>query len=72
MKVAVPDVPAIRYPDIVVTCDPRDMDDEQLTRFPTLLIEILSASTETLDRGVKFAEYRSGRLRWRHSAPGVR
>ncbi|MDB5072912.1 MAG: hypothetical protein JWM87_4023 [Candidatus Eremiobacteraeota bacterium] len=59
MKVAVPDVPAIRYPDIVVTCDPRDMDDEQLTRFPTLLVEILSASTESLDRGVKFAEYRS-------------
>ncbi|HTD38934.1 MAG TPA: Uma2 family endonuclease [Candidatus Limnocylindrales bacterium] len=59
MKLAVPDAPAIRYPDLVVTCDPRDMQDDQLTRFPILLIEIVSGSTEMLDRGVKFAEYRS-------------
>ncbi len=58
MKVAVPEIPAIRYPDVVVTCDPRDLKDDQLTRFPTLLVEILSESTEALDRGVKFAEYR--------------
>ena len=59
MKVAVRDVPSVRYPDIVVTCDPRDFEDEQITRFPSFIAEILSASTETLDRGVKFAEYRS-------------
>jgi Uma2 family endonuclease len=59
MKVAVPDVPAVRYPDIVVTCDPRDLADEQMTRFPILLVEIVSSSTETLDRGSKFAEYRT-------------
>lgn len=59
MKLAIPDAPAIRYPDIVVTCDSRDMQDDQLTRFPVLLVEIVSGSTETLDRGVKFAEYRS-------------
>jgi len=59
MKVAVPEIPAIRYPDLVVTCDPRDLKDEQLTRFPTMLVEILSESTEALDRGVKFAEYRA-------------
>jgi Uma2 family endonuclease len=58
MKVVVPEIPAIRYPDVVVTCDPRDLEDEQLTRFPVLLVEILSESTEALDRGVKFAEYR--------------
>ena len=58
MKVVVPEIPAIRYPDVVVTCDPRDLKDEQLTRFPTMLVEILSESTEALDRGVKFAEYR--------------
>ncbi len=58
MKVAIPDVPSVRYPDIVVTCDPRDLEDDQLTRFPMLIFEIVSASTETLDRGVKFAEYR--------------
>jgi Uma2 family endonuclease len=59
MKLAVPEIPAIRYPDVVVTCDPRDLKDEQLTRFPTMLVEILSESTEALDRGVKFAEYRA-------------
>jgi Uma2 family endonuclease len=59
MKVAVPDVPAVRYPDIVVTCDPRDLADEHMTRFPILLVEIVSSSTETLDRGSKFAEYRT-------------
>jgi Uma2 family endonuclease len=59
MKVAVPDVPVIRYPDIVVTCDPRDLEDVLITRFPVLLVEIVSASTETLDRGAKFAEYRT-------------
>jgi Uma2 family endonuclease len=58
MKVVVPDIPAIRYPDVVVTCDPRDLKDEQLTRFPTMLVEILSESTEALDRGVEFVEYR--------------
>jgi hypothetical protein len=59
MKVAVPDVPAVRYPDIVVTCDPRDLADEHMTRFPILLVEIVSSSTETLDRGSTFAEYRT-------------
>jgi Uma2 family endonuclease len=64
MKVAVPEIPAILYPDVVVTCDPRDLQDEQLTRFPMMLVEILSESTEALDRGVKFAEYRGiGALR---------
>jgi Uma2 family endonuclease len=58
MKVGIPEVPAVRYPDIVVTCDPRDLDDDQLTRFPMLIVEILSESTEALDRGVKFTEYR--------------
>jgi Uma2 family endonuclease len=58
MKVVVPEIPAIRYPDVVVTCNARDLEDDQLTRFPTLLVEILSESTEALDRGVKFAEYR--------------
>ncbi|HTD34190.1 MAG TPA: Uma2 family endonuclease [Candidatus Elarobacter sp.] len=59
MKVALPDVPSVRYPDIVVTCDRRDLEDEQFTRFPSLIIEIVSASTETIDRGTKFAEYRT-------------
>jgi Uma2 family endonuclease len=45
------------YPDIVVTCDARD-DDPQFVRFPSLIIEVLSSSTEAFDRGMKFAKYR--------------
>jgi Uma2 family endonuclease len=45
------------YPDVVVTCDERD-DDAQLVQFPCLIIEVLSPSTEAIDRGAKFAMYR--------------
>jgi Uma2 family endonuclease len=45
------------YPDVVVTCDDRDRDP-QLVQFPCLIIEVLSPSTEALDRGTKFAKYR--------------
>ncbi|WP_310485474.1 Uma2 family endonuclease [Chamaesiphon sp. VAR_48_metabat_403] len=45
------------YPDVVVTCDERD-DNTQFVQFPCLIIEVLSPSTEAIDRGVKFARYR--------------
>jgi Uma2 family endonuclease len=45
------------YPDVVVTCDPRDRDP-QLIQYPCLIIEVLSPSTEAGDRGKKFAKYR--------------
>lgn len=45
------------YPDVLVTCDERD-DDAQFVQFPCLIIEVLSPSTEAIDRGVKFARYR--------------
>ncbi|MEG3882139.1 Uma2 family endonuclease [Microcoleus sp. herbarium7] len=45
------------YPDLVVTCDDRD-NDPQLVQFPSLIIEVLSLSTEAVDRGIKFAKYR--------------
>ena len=45
------------YPDVVVTCDKRD-DDAQIVQFPCLIIEVLSPSTEAIDRGTKFARYR--------------
>lgn len=45
------------YPDVVVTCDDRD-NDPQLVQFPSLIIEVLSPSTEAVDRGTKFAKYR--------------
>ncbi|ABA19997.1 Protein of unknown function DUF820 [Trichormus variabilis ATCC 29413] len=45
------------YPDVVVTCDERD-NDPQWVQFPSLIIEVLSPSTEAADRGKKFAAYR--------------
>jgi Uma2 family endonuclease len=45
------------YPDVVVTCDKRD-DDAQFVQFPCLIIEVLSPSTEAIDRGAKFGRYR--------------
>ncbi|MEG3922185.1 Uma2 family endonuclease [Microcoleus sp. T3_A4] len=45
------------YPDVVVTCDEHD-NYPQLVQFPSLIIEVLSPSTEAADRGIKFAKYR--------------
>jgi Uma2 family endonuclease len=45
------------YPDVVVTCDERDKDP-RFVQFPCLIVEMLSPSTEALDRGIKFAQYR--------------
>jgi len=49
------------YPDIFVTCDPRDrgVDAAFVKRHPKLVVEVLSRSTEAYDRGDKFAAYRT-------------
>src|SRR5215813_10336540 len=54
-------VTATRYvlPDIAVTCDERDHQDNDYLQYPCLLFEVLSPSTELADRGRKFAYYRS-------------
>ncbi len=46
------------YPDIVVTCDKRD-NHPRWIRFPKLIIEVLSESTERIDRREKFFAYTS-------------
>jgi len=45
------------YPDVMVLCDPRDTD-RYFKRYPRVLIEILSESTEVIDRREKFLNYR--------------
>jgi Uma2 family endonuclease len=49
------------YPDVVVICgDARFADNQQDTLLnPTLIVEVLSPSTEAYDRGFKFAQYRT-------------
>ncbi|WP_373530625.1 Uma2 family endonuclease [Nostoc sp.] len=46
------------YPDMMVTCDTRDREFEYFKCYPSLIIEVLSESTEGFDRGKKFASYR--------------
>ena len=48
----------ICYPDVLVTCDPRDLTTERVFVAPTLIVEVLSRSTGHYDRGLKFALYR--------------
>lgn len=49
------------YPDTSVVCGPvvRAPDDPQAIANPTLVIEVLSDSTEACDRGAKSLEYRA-------------
>ena len=47
------------YPDVMVTCDPRDVETATYKRFPKLIVEVLSASTEAFDRGDKFVSYQA-------------
>jgi Uma2 family endonuclease len=49
------------YPDIIAVCGERTYHDQRrdIITNPTLIIEILSDSTEAYDRGDKFAHYRT-------------
>ncbi len=46
------------YPDVLVTCDPRDRATPEYVSHPLLVAEVLSESTAAFDRGDKFAAYR--------------
>jgi Uma2 family endonuclease len=60
MRVKPAQARSYRYPDIAVVCGGAEFEDQQTDTLlnPTLLIEVLSPSTEASDRGDKFAEYR--------------
>lgn len=49
------------YPDIAVVCGEAQLEDEHLDTLlnPTVIIEVLSPSTESYDRGKKFEHYRA-------------
>lgn len=48
------------YPDVSVTCDPRDLADmrRRVIAYPVLVIEVLSPSTALYDQNSKFELYR--------------
>jgi Uma2 family endonuclease len=47
------------YPDLSISCDPRDKRNIRTIQHPTVIIEILSPGIEAKDRGLKFAYYRA-------------
>jgi Uma2 family endonuclease len=47
------------YPDLLITCNPDDSETSTYKRFPKLIIEVLSSSTEAFDRGDKFNDYQT-------------
>jgi len=61
MRVRIEAADAAKYPDIVALCgEPRFYDGRRdLLLNPSLVVEVLSPSTEAYDRGEKFAIYRS-------------
>jgi Uma2 family endonuclease len=61
MRILVDTTGLYAYPDVVVVCgEPRFASAELDTLLnPTLIVEVLSPSTEGYDRGRKFAHYRT-------------
>ena len=53
------DAETYRYPDVAVSCDPRDLEagEETFIHYPCVLVEVLSDTTEEIDRGDKLREY---------------
>ncbi len=60
MRVAVENANCYLYPDIVVTCADHDTKNPKITEIheAKLIVEVLSESTASYDRGAKFADYR--------------
>jgi len=44
-------------PDVMLTCDPRDLEDRKIKRHPLLVVEILSEGSVQRDRDEKFRAY---------------
>ena len=57
MKARIESLNRFYYPDVMVTCDARDQETSTYKRFPCLIVEVLSDSTEAFDRGDKFVDY---------------
>jgi len=60
MRVKVSATGMYTYPDVVALCDEPRVEDTHLDTLlnPSVIIEVLSESTEKYDRGEKFAHYR--------------
>lgn len=61
MRVNVDATGLYTYPDIVALCGKSEFDEGEMETLlnPTVIIEVLSPSTEAYDRGMKFEHYRT-------------
>jgi Uma2 family endonuclease len=61
MRIHIPATGLYTYPDIAALCGEPMFEGDQFDTLlnPSVIIEVLSASTEAYDRGAKFAHYRS-------------
>jgi len=61
MRVRIAPKKAYTYPDVIVVCGTAQFEDEYRDTLlnPTLIVEVLSPSTEAHDRGLKFESYRA-------------
>lgn len=59
MKAQIESLNRFYYPDLLVTGDERDREMPTHKQFSTLIVEVLSDSTEVFDRGDKFADYQN-------------
>jgi Uma2 family endonuclease len=60
MKVRLEIADCYYYPDVIVTCDPRDLvGTEDSIYYPKVVIEVLSKSTAKFDKGEKFTDYQT-------------
>jgi Uma2 family endonuclease len=57
MKARIEAANTFYYPDVMVTCDARDRELPNFKKYPCLIVEVLSSSTEAFDRGDKFFDY---------------
>lgn len=61
MRVRIPRTARYVYPDVSVVCGEPQFEDTEVDTLlnPTVLVEVLSPSTEAFDRGKKFDNYRT-------------
>jgi Uma2 family endonuclease len=61
MRVKVSPTGLYTYPDVVVACEEPQFEDAEVDTLlnPTVLVEVLSPSTEDYDQGKKFEHYRT-------------
>jgi Uma2 family endonuclease len=59
LRVNIPSTNSFMYPDLTIVCGKPELLDEQFDNLlnPSVIIEVLSPSTESHDRGTKFFNY---------------